>query len=77
MPSSSTTRPRSPDRAWGAVDLKIGGHLDTRGDNQVQYGMTLLAPIFNGYGWDWGAGFRTEDAMHLALAAKNREVPAL
>ena len=39
--------------------------------------MTLLAPIFNGYGWDWGAGFRTEDAMHLALAAKNREVPAL
>ncbi len=54
------------NHSWGtAIDLKIGGQLDIRGDNQVQYGMTLLAPIFNSHGWYWGAGFRTEDAMHF------------
>jgi murein L,D-transpeptidase YcbB/YkuD len=25
----------------------------------------LIAPIFNKHGWFWGAGFRTEDAMHF------------
>jgi peptidoglycan hydrolase-like protein with peptidoglycan-binding domain len=54
------------NHSWGtAIDLKIGGQLDTRGDNQVQYGLTLLAPIFNSHGWYWGAAFRTEDAMHF------------
>jgi hypothetical protein len=54
------------NHSWGtAIDLKIGGKLDTRGDNQVQYGLSLLAPIFNEHGWYWGAAFRTEDAMHF------------
>jgi hypothetical protein len=54
------------NHSWGtAIDLKIGGQLDTRGDNQVQYGLSLLAPIFNSHGWYWGAAFRTEDAMHF------------
>jgi len=28
------------NHSWGtAIDLKIGGQMDTRGDNQVQYGL--------------------------------------
>lgn len=54
------------NHSWGtAVDLKINGVLDRRGDNNVQYGLTLIAPIFNRFGWYWGAAFRTEDAMHF------------
>jgi len=54
------------NHSWGtAIDLKIAGVLDTRGDGKVQYGLTLIAPIFNKYGWYWGAGFHTEDAMHF------------
>lgn len=54
------------NHSWGtAVDLTINGVLDRRGDNNVQYGLTLIAPIFNRFGWYWGAAFRTEDAMHF------------
>jgi len=54
------------NHSWGtAVDLKIDGHLDERGDDTVQYGLTLIAPIFNRFGWYWGAMFPTEDAMHF------------
>lgn len=54
------------NHSWGtAVDLKLNGVLDARGDNKVQYGLTLIAPIFNRHGWYWGAGFPTEDAMHF------------
>ena len=52
--------------SWGvAIDLKLNGVLDPRGDNNVQYGLTLIAPIFNRFGWYWGAKFRTEDGMHF------------
>lgn len=55
--------------AWGtAIDLKIDGKLDARDDNKVQYGLTLIAPIFNRNGWVWGATFRTEDAMHFEVS---------
>jgi D-alanyl-D-alanine carboxypeptidase/Putative peptidoglycan binding domain len=54
------------NHSWGtAVDLTLNGILDKRGDGQVQYGLTLIAPIFNQHQWYWGAGFPTEDAMHF------------
>jgi hypothetical protein len=54
------------NHSWGtAVDLTLDGLLDRRGDNRVQVGLTRIAPIFNRHGWFWGAGFRTEDAMHF------------
>ena len=57
------------NHSWGcAIDLTIGGVLDTRGDNKVQFGLTLIAPIFNRRDWYWGAGFPTEDGMHFEIA---------
>ena len=54
------------NHSWGtAVDLKIGKQADVRGDNQVLFGLLLIAPIFNAQGWYWGAGFPTEDGMHF------------
>jgi hypothetical protein len=54
------------NHSWGtAVDITIGGQLDARGNRKVQYGLTLIAPIFNRHGWFWGAGFGTEDGMHF------------
>jgi len=54
------------NHSWGtAIDLTISGVLDTYGNDTVQYGLTLIAPIFNRNGWYWGAGFRTEDGMHF------------
>lgn len=58
------------NHSWGtAIDLKINGKLDVRGDNKVYHGLILLAPFFNARGWYWGAGFRTEDAMHFECGA--------
>ena len=57
------------NHAWGtAIDLKIDGVLDERGDGKVQYGLTLIAPIFNKHGWYWGAHFNTEDGMHFDVS---------
>lgn len=57
------------NHSWGtALDLKLNGLLDRRGDGMVQYGLTLIAPIFNRHGWYWGAAFRTEDAMHFEVS---------
>ncbi|WP_210249946.1 peptidoglycan-binding protein [Labrys sp. KNU-23] len=54
------------NHAWGtAIDLTINGVLDPRGDNKVQFGLTLIAPIFNRHLLYWGAGFPTEDGMHF------------
>lgn len=57
---------RVSSHAWGtAIDLTLDGQLDAPGNNQVQYGLTLIAPIFNRHGWFWGASFKREDAMHF------------
>lgn len=59
------------NHSWGtAVDLKIDGILDKRGDKArtVQRGTALIAPIFNRHGWYWGAGFPIEDSMHFELS---------
>jgi len=54
------------NHSWGtAIDFTLNGVLDRRGDDQVQIGLTLIAPIMNQHGWCWGAAFRTEDAMHF------------
>lgn len=56
------------NHSWGtAIDIKINGALDARGNDKVQYGLALLAPYFNKHGWFWGAGFSTEDAMHFEV----------
>jgi len=57
------------NHSWGtAIDLKINGKLDKPYNNRVQYGLTLLAPIFNKHGWFWGASFRNEDGMHFEVS---------
>lgn len=57
------------NHSWGtAVDLTLDGNLDRRGDGLCQRGLAEIAPIFNRHGWFWGAGFRTEDAMHFEVA---------
>ncbi len=54
------------NHSWGtAIDLIVAGTPDIRGDNQVLFGLLLIAPIFNAQGWYWGAGFPTEDGMHF------------
>lgn len=54
------------NHAWGtAIDLKVDGKLDVRGNGLVQRGLLAIAPIFNRHGWYWGAAFPTEDGMHF------------
>jgi peptidoglycan hydrolase-like protein with peptidoglycan-binding domain len=56
------------NHSWGtAIDLKLNGALDRRGDGKVQEGLARIAPIFNKHGWFWGAGFQTEDGMHFEV----------
>lgn len=57
------------NHSWGAaVDLTVGGTLDTQGDGRVQRGLLILSRYFNAHGWYWGAAFSTEDAMHFEVA---------
>lgn len=57
------------NHSWGtAIDLTLKGELDNPGDNLVQYGLTLIAPIFHRHQWYWGAAFGTEDAMHFEVS---------
>lgn len=56
------------NHSWGtALDLKIKGALDPRGDAKTQLGLLLLHPFFNAEKFFWGAGFsgKDEDAMHF------------
>lgn len=57
------------NHSWGtAVDIKVDGVLDERGDGKVQYGLKLIAPIFNKHGWWWGAHYSIEDGMHFEVS---------
>lgn len=57
------------NHSWGtAIDLKISGVLDSPGNDKVQFGLTLIAPIFNSHQWYWGAGFPREDGMHFEVS---------
>lgn len=54
------------NHSWGtAIDLTLSGKLDAYGDGKVQYGLTLIAPIFHRHKWYWGASFGKEDGMHF------------
>lgn len=54
------------NHSWGtAIDLKLEGKLDKRGDGRTQRGLLAIAPIFSRHKFYWGAAFRTEDAMHF------------
>jgi hypothetical protein len=58
------------NHSWGiAIDLLIDAKLDPYNNGKTFYGLTLIAPIFNRYGWFWGGRFRTsEDAMHFEVS---------
>ncbi|MGH2340908.1 M15 family metallopeptidase [Segnochrobactraceae bacterium EtOH-i3] len=57
------------NHSWGtAIDIKLGGVLDTQGDGKTLRGLMILAHYFNAHGWYWGASFPTEDAMHFEVA---------
>ena len=64
-------RPRSrsfSSHSWGtAVDVKVRGVLDPRGDGMTQLGLLVLHPFFNEERFFWGAGFSGafEDSMHF------------
>jgi len=68
-----TTPGRPPSRnfsnhSWGtAIDIKIRGALDPRGDGMTQLGLLMLHPFFNEERFFWGAGFSgsLEDSMHF------------
>jgi hypothetical protein len=70
---SGPPSPNFSNHSWGtAIDLKIKGALDPRGDGKTQKGILLLAPYFNEERFFWGAGFRgrSEDAMHFEASDK-------
>ena len=51
-----------------AIDIKIGGELDERGDGKVQAGLLELYKYFHRHGWYWGAEYPTEDGMHWEMS---------
>lgn len=53
-----------------AIDFKIGGRLDDRGDGHAFRGLFLMYPYFQNEGWWWGAEYRDEfeDAMHFDVS---------
>jgi hypothetical protein len=56
------------NHSWGsAIDMKIKGTLDPRGNGTTQLGLLKLHPFFNEEKFFWGAGFKgeTEDSMHF------------
>lgn len=54
------------NHSWGtALDITIGGTLDTRGDDKVQAGLLVVYSVFKRFGFYWGVEFSVEDGMHL------------
>lgn len=54
------------NHSWGiAIDLTFDGRTDVVGDNMIQAGLPVIAPIFQRHGLYWGIAFRNEDAMHF------------
>jgi hypothetical protein len=64
------------NHSWGAaIDLKINGKLDQRGDGMCQEGLLRLYKYFHEEGFFWGAEYRGafEDAMHWEWAKETIE----
>jgi hypothetical protein len=57
------------NHSWGtAIDLKLEDQLDGFGDGGTQFGLLLLAELFNEEGWFWGATYSREDSMHFEVS---------
>lgn len=67
-PIGCPNRPIS-NHSWGtAIDIKIDGLLDDRGDKKSQNALNVITPTFNKHKWYWGGTFPTEDAMHFEVS---------
>ncbi|PUB17284.1 M15 family metallopeptidase [Yoonia sediminilitoris] len=59
------------NHSWGtAIDLKLQGRLDGFGDGSTQFGLLLIAELFNEEGWFWGATYSREDSMHFEVGVE-------
>ncbi|NBC96858.1 MAG: M15 family peptidase [Deinococcus-Thermus bacterium] len=59
------------NHSWGtAIDVKLEGSLDAFGDGGTQFGLLLLAELFNEEGWYWGATYSREDSMHFEVGVE-------
>lgn len=59
------------NHSWGtAIDLKLEDKLDGFGDGGTQFGLLLLAELFNKEGWYWGATYSREDSMHFEVGVE-------
>lgn len=59
------------NHSWGtAIDIKLEGKLDGFGDGGTQFGLVVLAELFNEEGWFWGATYSREDSMHFEVGAE-------
>lgn len=59
------------NHSWGtAIDLKLEGRLDGFGDGSTQFGLLLVAELFNEEGWFWGATYSREDSMHFEVGVE-------
>lgn len=59
------------NHSWGtAIDLKLEGQLDGFADGGTQFGLLLLAELFNKEGWYWGATYSREDSMHFEVGVE-------
>jgi hypothetical protein len=59
------------NHSWGtAIDLTLGGKLDGFADGGTQFGLLLLAELFNEEGWYWGATYSREDSMHFEVGVE-------
>jgi hypothetical protein len=53
-----------------ALDVTLDGHIDIRGDGQVQEELITLHVALGRFGIFWGAGLRPEDAVHFEVGAE-------
>ncbi|MCK0094131.1 M15 family metallopeptidase [Yoonia sp. F2084L] len=59
------------NHSWGtAVDIKLEGRLDGFGDGSTQFGLLIIAELFNEEGWFWGATYSREDSMHFEVGVE-------
>ena len=59
------------NHSWGtAVDITLANDLDDFADGNTQFGLLLIAELFNDEGWYWGATYSREDSMHFEVGVE-------
>ncbi len=59
------------NHSWGtAVDITLDNDLDDFADGSTQFGLLLIAELFNEEGWYWGATYSREDSMHFEVGVE-------